>query len=142
MEISRVNRGSSIKKEEEKISVGGKKSFSQSFSFARDSKSEEQLKEMLQDIKKKGDRLSVTKCYSDVRAYKRMIKEYLESVLSHMYAVKKDNSFWQTQYFITVDIIDNKLEELTKELMEEEKDKIEIASTVDYITGLIIDIYK
>ncbi len=97
---------------------------------------------MLEDIKKKGNRLAVTKCYGDVAAYKRMIREYLESVLSYMYGVKKDISFWQTQYFITVDTIDEKLEELTKLLLSEEKDNLSIASTIDDITGLIVDIYK
>jgi len=119
-----------------------KKDFSQSFNFAREHKSEQQLKEMHDKIKKKGNRLSITKCYVDVKAYKSMIKEYLTSVLSHMYSIKKDISFWQTQYFITVDVIDSKLEELTQMLLSEEKEKLNVASTVDEIAGLIVDIYK
>jgi uncharacterized protein YaaR (DUF327 family) len=71
-----------------------------------------------------------------------MIKEYLSSVLENMYSVKKDISFWQTQYFITVDVIDSKLEELTHMLLSEEKDKINVAATIDEISGLIVDIYK
>ena len=45
--------------------------------------------------------------YIDVVNYKKMIKEYLESVLKYMYETKKDISFWQTQYFITVNTICN-----------------------------------
>ncbi len=71
-----------------------------------------------------------------------MIKEYLESVLNYMYDVKKDISFWQTQYFITVDVIDSKLEELTEALLENQGENIDIASTIDEISGLIVDIYK
>ncbi|OPX46526.1 hypothetical protein CLTHE_27470 [Clostridium thermobutyricum DSM 4928] len=78
MEIGRVRNGS-IGRERNKIS--NKKDFSQSFNQARDRKSGEQLKKMISDIKKKGNRLVITKTYADVRAYKRMIKEYLESVL-------------------------------------------------------------
>ncbi|HAG43245.1 MAG TPA: DUF327 domain-containing protein, partial [Clostridium sp.] len=103
---------------------------------------EEQLKQMLKNIKSKGSKLVVTKCYADVRAYKREIKEYLESVLAFMYSVKKDISFWQTQYFITVETVDKKLEELTEMLLNEEKETLNIASTIDEITGLIVDIYK
>ena len=47
---------------------------------------------MFEDIKKKGERLVTTKCYVDVIRYKKMIKEYLESVLNFMYGVKKDIS--------------------------------------------------
>lgn len=97
---------------------------------------------MFEEIKKKGNRLVVTKCYSDVKAYKNMIKEYLKSVLSYMYGIKKDISFWQTQYFLTVETVDNKLEELTAMLLNEEKDNLKIASTIDEISGLIVDIYK
>lgn len=127
---------------EDKKGIGSKKDFSQNFNFARDRKNEEQLKKMLEDIKKKGNRLIVTKCYSDVHAYKKLIQEYLKSILNHMYEVKKDISFWQTQYFMTVDTIDEKLRELTELLLTEEKDNLKIASTIDEITGLVVDIYK
>lgn len=141
MEIKRVGRNSPVKSEEKK-NVEVKKDFSQNFNFARDRRSEEELKKMFEDIKKKGNRLIITKCYSDVRAYKNMIKEYLNSVLTYMYNIKKDISFWQTQYFITVDTVDMKLEELTQMLLNEEKDNIAIASTIDEISGLIVDIYR
>jgi uncharacterized protein YaaR (DUF327 family) len=140
MEISRVRRNAPITADKKQNTV--KKEFSQSFNFARQQKSEQELKDMQDDIKKKGNRLTITKCYADVRAYKNMIKEYLASVLEHMFTVKKDISFWQTQYFITVEVIDNKLEELTQMLLQEEKDKINVASTIDEISGLIVDIYK
>lgn len=140
MEISRVNSSTKINSEQKSIST--KKDFSQSFNFARERHNEEQLKNMQEDIKKKGNRLAVTKCYSDVKAYKKLISEYLKAVLEYMYSVKKDVSFWQTQYYITVDTIDSKLKELTDALLSEEKEKLDIASTVDEITGLVLDIYK
>lgn len=140
MEIKRIGTNSRVNSGSRKIE--SKKDFSQSFNFERERKSEEQLKNMLEDIKKKGSRLVVTKCYTDVKAYKKMIKEYLSSVLNYMYSIKKDISFWQTQYFITVDTIDSKLEELTQLLLSSEKDNLNIAGTVDTIAGLLVDIYK
>ncbi|MBV7275529.1 YaaR family protein [Clostridium sp. PL3] len=140
MEISRVGRAANVPTEKKSITV--KKDFSQSFNSQMEQRSEQQLKEMFDDIKKKGNRLSITKCYADVRAYKRMIKEYLESVLGYMYRVKKDISFWQTQYFITVDTIDQKLEELTQMLLSDQKENLGVAATIDDISGLLVDIYK
>lgn len=140
MEISRVGRNSPV--QGEKKTISSKNDFSQNFSFAREKRSQEQLQEMMDSIKKKGNRLVVTKCYSDVRAYKDSIREYLKSVLTYMYGIKKDISFWQTQYFITVDTVDAKLEELTNMILKDEKDNLNIASTVDEIAGLIVDIYK
>ncbi|MGV8980948.1 YaaR family protein [Clostridium sp.] len=140
MEISRARRNSNVSPD--KKSVSSKKDFSQNFSFARQQKSEQQLKDMMEDIKKKGNRLSITKCFADVKAYKNLIREYLDSVLKHMYEVKKDISFWQTQYFITVDTVDVKLEELTQMLLSQEKENLDVANTIDEIAGLIVDIYK
>lgn len=71
-----------------------------------------------------------------------MIKEYLESILKFMYDTKKDISFWQTQYFVTVDTVDEKLEELTNMLLSEEKENLNLAATIDEIQGLIVDIYR
>ncbi|QAT41128.1 YaaR family protein [Clostridium sp. JN-9] len=140
MEINRLGRNMPVSSE--KKIVSNKKDFSQNFSFARQQKSEEQLKEMMGDIRKKGNRLAITKCYADVRAYKKLIQQYLKSVLNYMYSVNKDISFWQTQYFITVDTVDKKLEEITEMLLKDEKENLDIASTIDEITGLIVDIYK
>lgn len=140
MEISRVGRTTSVPAEKKSITV--KKDFSQSFNSQMEKRSEQQLKEMFDNIKKKGNRLAITKCYSDVKSYKKMIKDYLESVLNYMYKVKKDISFWQTQYFITVETIDQKLEELTQMLVSDQKENLGVAATIDDIAGLLVDIYK
>lgn len=140
MEIGRVSRKNTVT-QERKITAN-KKDFSQSFNHARDRKSEEQLEKLLDDIRKKGNRLVITKTYIDVVNYKKMIKEYLESILTFMYDTKRDISFWQTQYFITVDTIDEKLDELTKSFLGEEMENINVAATIDEIQGLIVDIYR
>lgn len=142
MEIDAIGRNNrtSFRKDENKVNE--KKEFSQNFKDAKDRRSNEELKKMIENIKSKGNRLIVSKSYADVRAYKRLIKEYLESILKHMYNVKNDISFWQSQYFITVQTIDEKLEELTDSLLSQEKENLEIASTIDKIQGLMIDIYK
>lgn len=140
MEIGRINRKTPVKQDKKIISE--KKDFSQSFNQARERKSEEQLKEMIENIHKKGNRLVITKTYGDVIAYKKLIKEYLESILKFMYDTKKDISFWQTQYFITIDTIDQKLEDLTKSLLNGEGENLNIAASIDEIQGLIVDIYR
>lgn len=143
MEISRtrtmINSKSTINKD---VKIEEKRSFSQSFNQARDRKNEEELKGLIEKIKKGGNKLIITKSYADVRAYKRLIKEYLDNILPYIYSTKKDISFWQTQYFITVDTIDEKLENLTEIMLKDEKEVLDVARTIDEIQGLILDIYK
>lgn len=140
MEIGRVNRKNVINQDRKIVSE--KRDFSKSFNQERERKSEEQLKKMIEDIQKKGNRLVISKTYGDVVAYKKLIKEYLESILKFMYDTKNDTSFWQNQYFITVDTIDKKLEELTESLIKGEMDNLNIAASIDEIQGLIVDIYR
>lgn len=139
MEIGRVGRSTIT--QERKV-VSSRQDFSQNLNQEKEKKSHEQLKRMVDDIKSKGNRLVITKTYADVNSYKKMIKQYLESVLQYMYDTKKDISFWQTQYFITVDTVDEKLGELTSMLLEDEKGNLDIAATIDDIQGLIVDIYR
>ncbi|WP_297521220.1 YaaR family protein [uncultured Clostridium sp.] len=141
MEINNIARNNRAQINKEK-KIQTKKDFSQSFNDAKDRKSDEQLKKMIDNIKNKGNKLVLTKCYADVRAYKRLIKEYLTEVLEDMYKIKNNTSFWQTQYFITVDTIDEKLEELTQILLADEKENISVAATIDEIQGMIVDIYR
>ncbi len=43
---------------------------------------------------------------------------------------------------ITVETVDEKLQELTEMLLSAEKENLDIAKTIDDITGLVVDIYK
>lgn len=140
MEVSRIRNSNRISQQRKKIDF--KKDFSQNFSFERDRRNEEEMKKLLEDIKKRGNRLVISKCYADVKIYKNLIKEYLQGVLEYMYKVKNEASFWQTQYYITVEVIDKKLEEITKMVLGEEKENLDIAATIDEIQGLIVDIYR
>ncbi|MDU9052247.1 MAG: DUF327 family protein, partial [Clostridioides difficile] len=45
-------------------------------------------------------------------------------------------------YYKNVKIVDSKLEDMTSKLISEEKENIDIVSTVDMIQGLLIDMYR
>ncbi len=64
----------------------GKTDFNDSFNLASRSKTKEELDLQMKEIKKIGERLVITKSYGDVVHYKRLIKDYLKSVVDHIYA--------------------------------------------------------
>ena len=111
-----------------------KANFSDSFNLARRAKTKEELELQMTEIKKTGEKLVATKCYGDVIQYKKLIKDYLKSVVDYI-------SFWDRNYFTTVKTINEKLENMTRDLIYEEKDNINIASQIDEINGLLLDIY-
>lgn len=95
----------------------------------------------MKEIKNIGEKLVVTKNYSDIIDYKKAIKNYLKSAVDYVYSLNKDNSFWDRNYFTTVRTINEKLEAITRELIYEQKENISIASKIDEINGLLVDIY-
>lgn len=119
----------------------GKTDFNDSFNLASRSKTKEELDLQMKEIKKIGERLVITKSYGDVVYYKKLIKDYLKSVVDHIYDINKNTSFWDRNYFTTVDAINEKLENMTRELIYEEQSNLNIASKIDEINGLLLDIY-
>ena len=115
--------------------------FNDSFNLASRSKTKEDLDLQMKEIKKIGERLVITKSYGDVLQYKKLIKDYLKSVVDHIYDINKSTSFWDRNYFTTVNAINEKLENVARELIYEEQSNINIASKIDEINGLLLDIY-
>lgn len=140
MDIKKI--GSAIPAKTEKKNISTKKDFSESFNSERERHSEKYIKEIFENIKKKGKKLSITKSISDVNEYIKMIKDYLQFVTDYMYNIKKNTSFYMNQYFVTVDTVDKKCEELTQMIIDDQTENLNIASTIDEITGLLLDAYK
>jgi uncharacterized protein YaaR (DUF327 family) len=115
--------------------------FSDSFNQTNRSKTKEELEAYIKEIKTTGERLAVTQNYTDVIKYKQVIKGYLKSIVDYVYDLNKNDSFWDRNYFTTVKTVNEKLEEITKELIYEQKENIDVAAKIDEINGLLIDIY-
>lgn len=140
MKIEGININRSIELKDK--SIGNKQNFSDSFMKSYKSATKEELENYIKDIKKKGNRLIVTKSYNDVKNYKDTIKKYLKTVVDYTYTLNKNTSFWENQHYSTVETINEKLESLTQQLLKEEKENLDISSTIDSIQGLLLDIYK
>lgn len=140
MKIAGVKVSSNMKLQEKSISTKG--GFSDNLTKSYRSATKEELENYIKDIKKKGNRLVITKTYADVKNYKDTIKNYLRTVVDYTYALNKNIGFWENQYYSTVETINEKLEALTQEVLKEEKENLDISATIDNIQGLLVDIYK
>lgn len=115
--------------------------FNYSLDVASRFKEKEELDLQMREIQKFGEILVSTKSYNDVIHYKKLIKNYLKSVVNNIYDINKKSSFWDRNYFTTVNTINEKLEIITRELIYNEQTNINIASKIDEINGLLLDIY-
>ena len=122
--------------------VSARSDFSESFIKSYKSATKEEIESYIKYIKKKRNKLILSKSYIDVKNYKSTIKNYLKAVVDYTYILNKNIGFWENQYYSTVETINEQLESLTNELLSEEKENLDISSTIDTIQGLLIDIYK
>ncbi len=115
--------------------------FGDSFNETNKSKTKEELDIYVNEIRETGKKLVATQNYTDVIKYKQVIKGYLKSIVDYVYTLNKNDSFWDRNYFTTVKTVNENLEQITKELIYNQKENIDIAAKIDEINGLLIDIY-
>lgn len=121
--------------------ISAKNDFSSNFSDAYRSSQKQELDTYINRIKNIGTQIISTQNYSDVVNYKKVIREYLKEIVNYTYSLNKNNNFWESTYYTTVETINSKLEELTREILSEQRNNIDITSSIEGIQGLIIDIY-
>lgn len=139
MRVQNINSNKSVNIENNFTKT--KTDFSQSFDSLNKSKTKQELDDYMKEIKKTGERLIRTQNYSDISMYKKAIKGYLKSVVDYAYSINKNTSFWEGNYFTTVKTVNEKLEQMTRELIYEQKENLDIASKVEEINGLLLDVY-
>ena len=139
MRVQNINSNKSVNIENNFTKT--KTDFSQSFDSMNKSKTKQELDDYMKEIKKSGERLIRTQNYSDISMYKKAIKAYLKSVVDYSYSINKNTSFWEGNYFTTVKTVNEKLEQMTRELIYEQKENLDIASKVEEINGLLLDVY-
>lgn len=127
MEIRSIQPSRNIEVKDKTVSA--RSDFSESFMKSYKSATKEELESYIKDIKKKGNKLILSKSYIDVKNYKSTIKNYLKAVVDYTYILNKNIGFWENQYYSTVETINEQLESLTNELLSEEKENLDISST-------------
>ena len=101
------------------------------------------LAEMKDEIDRQGARLGDR---ADVREYERfrkLIREFLDEIVSNGYTFTKEDAYTSRgrhRFIATVRVVDEKLDELGKEVLKENADKIELISRIDEIRGLLLDL--
>ncbi|MCL2078494.1 MAG: YaaR family protein [Oscillospiraceae bacterium] len=103
----------------------------------------EKLSGMRNDIEEQAKRLSDRVDVKEFEKYRRLIREFLDEIVSNGYTFSREDAYasrGRHRYIATIKIIDEKLDELGKEVMKEQSDKIEVLNKIDDIRGLLLDI--
>lgn len=102
-----------------------------------------EIEKLIDDITKQGEKLARFRSFKDLAKFKRMIKQFLEKTLSEGLSLKKSRSFNHANYsetLATVNKIDEKLIELTDDLLDQEKQTVDLLGVIGEIRGLLINL--
>ena len=97
---------------------------------------------MAQDIVKQGERLSDKVDIAELKAYKRMVSEFLEESVRGFSRFSRESFMdrrGRHRLYATVKKINESMEELTKEILSNEKDHLKILGRIEDIRGMVLD---
>ena len=104
----------------------------------------EQLTRLLGDISAAGDRVARSRNLRELARFKMLIKRFLQEAVEYGLDMKQShtwNRFGEGRRLKIVETIDEHLVELAQEILNEEKDTIELLDRIGEIKGLLINLY-
>jgi uncharacterized protein YaaR (DUF327 family) len=104
----------------------------------------EQLTRLLGDISAAGDKIARSRNLRDLAKFKMLIKRFMKEAVSSGIGLKQShtwNRFGEGRRLKIVQTIDEKLVELAEDLMDQEKDSLELLEKIGEIKGLLINLY-
>ncbi|QHZ44857.1 YaaR family protein [Bacillus sp. NSP9.1] len=104
----------------------------------------EQLTMLLTDIETFGKRLKKSRNFKDLARFKGLIKRFVKEAVENGLTLENSRSFdlyGNSRTLSIVKELDEKLVQLTEELMDQEKPSIELLERIGEIKGLLINLY-
>lgn len=147
MKIGDIDSNSSVfrtSRNTDKKVFGNKTStFGNSFNQAQQDNRDEQMKKALKEIDEKANLLKERVDMHDFIEFKNKVKDFLNYVVknSHHYSLESNLSRGGSyQMFGIINKVNDEIEELAKEFLRDEKDKLKIIEKISGIEGLLLDI--
>lgn len=104
---------------------------------------EEELRKKALEIEKQGKRLGSHIDVAELKAYKRLVMEFLNEAVRGSTKFLKDSFLdrrGRHRVFATVKVVNEKLEKLTQDVLSSEKDNLAIIGRIEDIRGMILDL--
>ena len=98
---------------------------------------------LMEDITAQGNRIAQHMDIRDMKKYRGLIKDFLNEVVYRSHKFSRENFLdhrGRHRVYGIIRLIDENLDELAQELVEDEKNQIDILSRIGEIEGLLLDI--
>lgn len=104
---------------------------------------QEKLTEMVKEITKQGQKISEHMDIRDIKMYRTLISNFMGEVVANSHKFSRENFLdrrGRHRVYGIIRQVNDKLDELAKELMRSEKNQVEILRRIGEIQGLVLDI--
>ena len=104
----------------------------------------EQLTRLLGDISAAGERVARSRSLRELTRFKMLVKRFLQEAVNHGLEAKQShtwNRFGEGRRLKIVETVDERLVELAQDLLDEEKETIDLLDKIGEIKGLLINLY-
>lgn len=104
---------------------------------------QDSLTKMIERITEQGNKLSEHMDIRDMKVYRAMISEFMNEIVSNSHKFSRENFLdrrGRHRVYGIVRLVNDKVDELAKELLKVEKDKIDILDRIGEIQGLLLDL--
>ena len=101
------------------------------------------INNMLQDINVQGKLIARHMDIREMKRYRGLIKDFLNEIVNRSHKFSRKNFLdhrGRHRVYGIIRLIDSNLDELAQELVEDEKNQIDILSSIGEIEGLLLDI--
>ncbi len=99
---------------------------------------------LIGDITKQGEVVAKRADMTELQKYRFMVTGLINETVSNGFAFSKSANMsarGRAQVFATIKKVNDKLDEMTKKLLEQEKDNIDLLDDVDDVRGMLVDMY-
>ena len=104
----------------------------------------EQLTRLLGDISTAGDRVARSRNLRELALFKMLVKRFLQEAVEYGLETKQShtwNRFGEGRRLKVVETIDEHLVELAEDILNEERESIDLLAKIGEIKGLLINLY-
>ena len=144
MELQRINGLSSSVNLIREKEVSGSVSFTGVMAKKQKELTYEHLTQVINKIEEQGKQLVKSQTIDSLRKYKTLVKQFMNEVVKNGFELHEERGFNHretTKVYKLVKEVDTKLVDLTNDILQKEKDSLNLLKRVGEIQGLLINMY-
>lgn len=128
---------------ERRAPAGHAQTFRETLSGLTQANAMQQLTEMGDELSRQGEILGRRCDILELKRYREKLAEYLHEAVRFIYEFKKQSTMdarGRHKMYAIVKTINQKLEEMTEEILKQESNNLLIMAAVDEIRGMLVDL--